>query len=178
MRCFIAIDLPEKAKKELISVQKQIKSKNPDIKAVFVKPKVLHINLKFLGETDDAQAKKIKNALKKLKFEPFKIKLSQAGVFTPQFIRVLWVDVSPKEQLVRLQQDIDSMLEKEGFKQERRFEAHITLARIKFVKDKFEFVKNIEKIKVKPIEFEIKNFSLKKSTLTPEGPIYEDVIKF
>lgn len=176
MRAFIAIDLPEEVKKELKKIQEQLKSE--DIRAVFVKPEALHINLKFLGEITDIQANKIKEAFKKIKFEQFRVKLNSLGVFTPQFIRVLWIDIFPKEQLIKLQQQIDNGLEKEGFKREKRFETHITLARIKLVKDREAFIKKLKYAKIKPIEFKINGFSLKKSILTPRGPIYEDIIKF
>ena len=58
------------------------------------------------------------------------------------------------------------------------FESHITLARVKFIKNKEEFVEQIKKLKVDSIEMDIDSFSLKKSVLTEKGPIYEDIIKF
>ncbi|HEY3360600.1 MAG TPA: 2'-5' RNA ligase family protein, partial [Methanosarcina sp.] len=61
-------------------------------------------------------------------------------------------------------------------KDEREFTAHATLARVKFLKkeQKNEFINNVNELK----DIEIGNIwvnrvLLKKSTLTPKGPIYE-----
>lgn len=177
MRCFIAVELPEEIKRELSKVQEQLKSE--DIKATFVKPDILHFTLKFLGELSDEQVNQVKQVLSNVKFENFKVKLNNLGVFpTEQFIRVLWAAIEPKENLIELQKEIESELEKIGFKREKNFETHITIARVKFVKDKSALLKKLKDIKLKPAEFEISGFSLRKSTLTPQGPIYKDVAVF
>lgn len=178
MRCFIAIDLPEEVKRELTKIQKQLESVN--LKAKFVKPEQIHITLKFLGEISDNQINKIKEILKQIKFEPFKVRLNNLGVFPiQQFIRVIWVDILPKEKLMELQQKIESVLDGQGIKKdERNFETHLTLARVKFVKDKEALISRLNEIKIKPLEFEIRDFVLKKSTLTKEGPVYEDILEF
>ena len=64
------------------------------------------------------------------------------------------------------------------FPRDTRFHPHLTLARIKFVKDKQDFMDKLNKIPVKELEFSVKSFKLIKSTLTPEGPVYEDVAEF
>jgi 2'-5' RNA ligase len=178
MRTFIAIDLPEEARKEISKAQKQLADLK-DLKARFVNPEILHFTLKFFGELTDAQVNKVKEALKQIKFKPFKIKLNTLGVFSSQeFARVIWIDILPKEKLAELQYLIDAELEKISFRMEKNFETHITVARVKLVKDKKALIEGLKKIKVKPIEFEIKSFSLKKSTLTEKGPVYEDILKF
>lgn len=178
MRCFIAIDLPEEARKELEKIQEQLKS--PDTKAKWVKPEQIHLTLKFLGELTDSQVNKVKDLLKGITFEPLKVKLNALGTFPTQtFVRVIWIDILPKEKLVELHEKIDSTLSEQGFRKEKRgFETHLTLARVKSIKDKQALIEKLKEIKVRPIEFEIKNFKLKKSTLTKEGPIYEDIIAF
>lgn len=175
MRCFLAIELSEEAREELLRVQKRL----PESKMKLVEPENLHLTLKFFGELSDFQVNKVKEVLEQIKFEKFKVRLSTLGIFPSQkFIRVVWVSIEPKEQLIALQQSIDEALHKEGFKRDRSFETHITLARVKQVKDKEALLKRLKETKVRPIEFEIKGFVLKKSTLTEQGPIYEDIIKF
>jgi len=177
MRVFIAIDLPEEVRKKLTESEKEIGILNQRAKLKIVKPENLHITVRFLGHISDDKVNKVKEALKKVKFEPFKVKLNNFGVFPSlKFIRVVWIDVLPKEQLIELENKIDKVLGDVGFKRTKNFETHITLARVKYLADKQGFIDGLKKITVDPIEFEIKNFSLKKSTLTREGPVYEDIL--
>lgn len=178
MRCFIAIDLSDEVKRELSKVQEELQELK-DVKMRLVEPKKLHFTIKFLGEISDFQVNKVKQALKEIKFNAFSVKLNDLGTFpTLQYIRIIWVDAKPKEKLAELQQKIENVLSEQGFRKEKRFETHITLARVKFVGDKEALIKKLSEIKVKPIEFQIKSFALKKSMLTREGPVYEDIIIF
>ena len=177
MRCFIAIDISEEVRKEIARIEDEIKSLEDISKLRIVEPKNLHLTLKFLGEIDDKQVNKVKESLKKVKIEKFKVKLNKLGVFTPSYIKVVWIDIAPDKEIKELHERIDESLHKIGIKKDKGFESHITLARVKYVKDKKRFMERIKNIKPKQIEFEIKNFILKKSTLTSNGPIYEDIIK-
>lgn len=75
-----------------------------------------------------------------------------------------------------LQQQIDSELA-EMFGKDLRFHAHITLGRVKFVENK-EKIKELLKTKIPSLKFEVKEFKLIKSELTPNGPEYEDLEVF
>ena len=67
---------------------------------------------------------------------------------------------------------IDYHLTKFGFKREKSYVPHLTIAR---VKGKIK-IENLEKFREMEFgEIEVKEIKIKKSTLTPEGPIYEDV---
>jgi len=178
MRCFIAIDLPTEIKKELKNIQEQISTNS--IKIKFVEPENLHLTFKFLGELTDNKINKIKEVLREIKFENFKVSLGSLGFFPSQnYIRVIWVDLKPKNQLEELYKKIESALVREGFRADKRnFETHVTLGRVKFVKDKPGFIKTLNAIDVKPLEFQISSFSLKKSTLMRKGPVYENILKF
>ncbi len=179
MRCFIAVDVSSEVKEELRKAEKELNNLDSGTRLKLVNPENLHITIRFLGDLTDIQINKVKEALKKVKFEPFKVKLNNFGVFPSlNFVRVVWVDVLPKEQLIELEKKISAALECVGFESTKNFETHITLARVKYIKDKKNFIDGLNKMNIKPIEFEIKNFSLKKSTLTKEGPIYEDIITF
>lgn len=117
---------------------------------------------------------KLKEALNKLTFEDFKIKTTKIGVFPNEnFIRVVWIGLEPKDKIIELKNKIDESL-KDIFSKEKDFKPHITLARVKFVKDKQEFIKKLKQIKIEEKEFVIKDIKLIKSTLTSDGPVYED----
>ncbi|MDI6860029.1 MAG: 2'-5' RNA ligase family protein, partial [Methanocellales archaeon] len=77
----------------------------------------------------------------------------------------------------RLHDTVEAALKPLGFPPDsRKFTAHATLARVKKMsKDqKMSLVDTIKRLSdVKLGEMEVNNIRFKKSTLTPNGPIYE-----
>ncbi|MCX6741776.1 MAG: RNA 2',3'-cyclic phosphodiesterase [Candidatus Pacearchaeota archaeon] len=171
MRCFLAIDLPEEVKEELLRIEREIQ---PFLVGNFVESKNMHLTLKFLGEIDEAKLKDIRKKLKKIKLKKFKAGLGKFGFFSPSFIRVVWISVEPKEIIKGLYEEIEKAL---GNKP-AGFESHVALVRVKKIDDKRSFLSKTLRIKIKTKGFEVKEFVLKKSTLTPNGPIYEDLEEF
>lgn len=173
MRVFIAVE-PE----ELSGYFRQLQQLLPEAKATF--PKKFHLTLKFLGEVEESKLGEIKEKLNQVDFQPFRMKLGGMGVFPSEtFIRVVWVGLEDREKISQLQQQVEESLEG-MFKKDSRFHPHITLARIKFIEDekKEDFIKKIKEIQVEQKEVEVKSFKLIKSTLTGEGPVYEDLATF
>lgn len=175
MRCFLAIELPEEIREEIVRIQKQL----PEAKFKLVEKENLHLTLKFFGELSDFQINKVKEALRQVKFEKFKANLGSIGVFpSSSFVRVIWVSMEPSKIVKQLHEQIDSILEKEKFRRDREFESHITLARVKFIKSKEEFSKKLKEIKIKPLGFSTESFVLRKSELTSQGPVYETIKEY
>ncbi len=173
MRLFIAIEVSKEAAEHILEVQKQLK----DAKLTLTKS--FHLTLKFLGEVAPAKADEIKKRLTKVQFKPFKAALDGTGIFpSEKMIRVVWVGIEPREVICELQKQIDEALE--GlYPKEQRFEPHITLARIKQVKDKKQFAEQVKNLKIKPLSFEVKSFKLIESQLRgKEGPLYKDVAEY
>lgn len=172
MRLFIAIDLPEDVKQRIEEIKSSLKA----IKGIKpVKKENLHLTMKFLGEVDDNKVKKIVDALKQVEFKPFTLFLGRLGFFpNEKRIRVLWVDAVPPEPLLELKKGIDKALPQ--FKDNHPFQSHLTFARIKClasVDDKKKLLELINNTKVEKKEFLVDKFKLYKSTLLPEGPVYE-----
>jgi len=173
MRLFIAFDVSEDVKSYLSELQKHLPK---DAKLNLVKE--FHLTLKFLGDVDENKVDKIKAALTNVDFTKFTAKTSNLGIFPDEkLIRVAWVGLEPKETIIALQQEIENNLS-DLFPKDIRFHPHLTLARIKSVKDKSAFTEQLKKIPTKEIEFSVNSFKLIKSTLTPEKPVYEDVAEF
>jgi RNA 2',3'-cyclic 3'-phosphodiesterase len=171
MRCFLAIELSKEAREEIVKIQQEIKKY---VKGKFVEPENLHLTLEFFGELNDEQVNKIKQILKELKFEKFQASLGKIGFFpNDDFIRVIWVSLE-SDKIKELHNKIKGLLNIK----EDKFESHITIARIKNIKNKEEYIKKVKEISIKPIEFKVSSFSFKKSTLTEKGPIYENIVKF
>jgi 2'-5' RNA ligase len=178
MRLFIAFDLPKNVVKRLVDLQKQIGIDLAQIK--FVEPENMHLTLKFLGEVEEGKVGKIIERLKSVKFKPFMTSISEIGVFpNEKFIRVVWIGLKPFDPIEDLHNRIDSALS-DMFNKDEKFQAHVTLGRVKFIKDKKKFLSVLKALKMSDIvePFVIDKFSLKKSTLTPKGPIYENIAVF
>jgi 2'-5' RNA ligase len=174
MRLFIAIDF-KKQEDYFKELQKQI----PEDTAKVKKVKEFHLTLKFLGEVNEKDLAQIKQALAKIKFNSFKTNLSDLGFFPSEaYIKVVWVGFKPNEPLIKLQQQVEKALDKFNIRKDFKFLPHLTLARVKFVKEKEKFIEAIKKIKTKKQEVEITNFKLIKSELTRQGPIYTDLSTF
>jgi len=171
MRTFIAIDIPDEIKEYLLEIQKGFSGFGKMSLA-----KDFHLTLKFLGEVKESHMEIIIKNLKKVTFKHFSIRLDKLGVFPGKsYIRVFWIGVCPGEDVASLQKSIESVLD---FPKDKRFHPHITLARVKFLKDKEGFVDIMGKTPVEPKEFKVKAFKLKKSELTEKGPVYSDLEVF
>jgi len=170
MRLFIAIDLPDEIKKELRELQKEFRSLG---KMKFVND--FHLTLKFLGEVEENKLEEIKRRLKEVSFKPFDLILENLGVFPNEtYISVLWVGAL-SEEVNDLQGEIDGKLQ-DLFPRENRFHSHITLARVKFIKNKEELMKKL-KLEYNS-SFKVEKFKLIKSILNKDGPKYTSLGEF
>lgn len=165
-RTFISVDLPRRIQKEI----KKLQDKLPGFEGKRTELENLHLTLKFLGEISEERIEEIKKCLKTIKFEKFECEIDRVGVFSPKFVKIVWVHL---RNCNRLQKVIDEALS--GiFKKEERFMSHVTIARVKYLKNKNYFLGELDKIKIPlGLKFKVNNFELKKSTPTPDGPVYE-----
>ena len=172
MRAFIALDLPREAINEIKRIQEQIKKRNL-FTGKFTETENLHLTLKFLGEISEEDVEKVKTKLKEIKFDSFEANLSEVGVFSESFIKIIWVKFGGRGVFM-LQKEIDEKL-KDLFTSEDRFMSHITIARVKHVSGKKELLEYLKSVKIKKINFKVDRFFFKKSELFPEGPVYNDI---
>ncbi len=164
MRAFISINIPEEIKKEIKKIQDSL----PEFFGKKTELENLHLTLKFLGETEEKRIEEIKEKLREIKIEKFKTEIDEIGIFSPNFIRIVWLHMKDCDNL---QKQIDNAL-KNLFKPEKRFMSHLTIARVKGVKDKKRFLQELKKRKIEKIKFIVDKFYLMKSELTAEGPRY------
>ena len=164
MRTFISINISEEIRKEIKKIQDFL----PEFSGKKTELENLHLTLKFLGEIDIEKLEEVKKRLRKIKIEKFKTEIDEIGIFSPNFIRIVWLHMKDCDNL---QKQIDNAL-KNLFEPEKRFMSHLTIARIKGIKDKKRFLQDLEKIKIEKIKFKVDKFYLMKSELTAEGPRY------
>lgn len=190
MRLFIALDLPPEARQAAAEVSRELKSSSADVK--WVKPELMHLTLKFLGETPEGQVAEIKSALEEVCGGRVGLDLAikGCGSFPPnKKPQVVWLGLDgQKDQLLDLAGAIEARLELLGFPPERRsFKAHLTLGRLRRGPKRgnrpsgstVPLARAIAALKDYngPV-FRADNVVLIKSTLTPAGPIYEPLAEF
>lgn len=180
MRLFIAADLDPEIREKLVPVQQVLNRSG--VKTV--EKDNVHITLKFLGEVEDRRVEPIKEALRQIEFKSFDLHVKGVGFFPSlQHIKVAWVGVDEgNHEITDLAKQIDDRMKKLGFKKEKKkFIAHATLARIKKInaEEREKMLKDMEPHLNRDFGWmKVNNFTLKKSELTPKGPIYSDLEDF
>jgi 2'-5' RNA ligase len=180
IRSFIAIELPEEAKKGLARLRKELERDGHKF-VKWVAPGGVHLTLKFLSNIPSKRVTEITEAIEEAAggISPFHLEISGLGAFPSlRQVRVFWVGISGElDKLSRLQQSIDSALAALGFaKEERPFVPHLTLARIREGASPLERRSFGELVGSTIFEdkyhVEVEAISLMRSQLTPAGAIY------
>jgi 2'-5' RNA ligase len=175
VRTFIAIDLTPEVRERMRGPQGALAGCRARL--TVVKPDAIHITLKFLGEIDEKTCKRIQEALSTIRFEPFEIALGGVKGNPPSSPRVIWSDVRDEGACGRLFTLVEEALLPLGIPKEKRaYTPHATLARVKrFDPSLLPPLKSLasEEFGSCPVRC----IKLKKSTLTPAGPIYEDIME-
>lgn len=175
MRAFVSMDLEDKTiVRKIKEVQEEIVSTGCDIK--LVEEYNFHFSLAFLGEINEVQRSEICKFLGTLDKTSTKIKLSGIGSFpSSNNPRVIWIGVSDGAELLRESaKKIWPFLEKIGIKIDKRFEPHLTIARVRSSRNKDKLVAKLAELASAEFgEVLVSPIRLKKSTLTYSGPIYE-----
>lgn len=180
IRSFLAIELKPELKIEIKQIIKEFKKIDTDIK--YVSTENLHLTLKFFGNINTKKLNQIKISAQKIieNFQPFKIEIQGIGTFpNKNHIKVIWIGIKDNKNLSQLQKELDNEYNKLGFKKERDYKSHLTIGRMKTAKNKNKVQKIIkENENISIGEMTINKIYLKKSTLTPNGPIYENLVEF
>ena len=173
MRTFVAIEV---SNKDVLNSIHKIQTEL-NIKAKPVELHNMHFTVQFLGEVSEEMVEKISDVLNSIDFSVFSISFASIGVFPkPNFPRVIWIGTNDGvNELEKLAEMIRSKLSQLGFSPDKKFKPHVTIFR---VKNKIEGISSkLEKFSScyfgKQTVSEIK---LKKSELTPNGPIYTDLL--
>lgn len=178
IRSFIAVELPNDVRERIAEVISEAAKHGGAIK--WVEAHNLHLTLKFLGDVREEVIARVSATLDAIanQFSPFGFDVVGVGGF-PNFNRpkVLWVGATATEELLRLQERVESEMSNLGIpREERAFHPHITIGR---VKSPHGLTRTLEALK----RFEGKQFgcvsvshiTLMRSDLTPSGPIYTPI---
>jgi len=175
LRCFVAIEIPEPIKRDIGELLEILKKYNVDVK--WIRHENLHLTLKFLGNTPEDLLPKIKEFLLNivLSYEPFNIKIYTTGVFpNKKYPRVIWVGVEDSGILTKLKKDIENSMVLLGYqKEDREFNPHLTLGRVRSQKGIVNLINELDNFKDRDFGgINVESIKLMKSELKPKGAEY------
>jgi 2'-5' RNA ligase len=129
VRLFIAIDIDDAIRARLSQFIASVRGVAP--LARWQSPESFHITLKFLGETPDDRAARVRELLAQVHHPPVTIRFAGTGFFpTQRSARVFWAGVEGGDALAALAETIDEAVAQAGFEREQRaFHPHLTVAR-------------------------------------------------
>ncbi len=175
-RAFIAVDIePEQG---LVTQLRELASSRADLKVV--KPGLMHVTLKFLGDTEeslvDEIAQRMADSAKGV--SPFRIRLTGMGAFPSMSnIRVVWVGIKDGDQLGEMARRLDASFGDMGFGREKKgFVPHLTLARARSGQNMGIVQEMLKRNAATDFgSYPVDKILLKKSVLSPQGPAYSVV---
>ncbi|HAU37127.1 MAG TPA: RNA 2',3'-cyclic phosphodiesterase [Phycisphaerales bacterium] len=180
MRTFLAIDLSEGIRAALAETVAELRTQIAgEAKIAWVEPQNLHVTLKFLGEVEDRVLNDVLAEVSRVCADvaPFEFSVRGVACVPPSGnrLRMLWADVAdPTGRMEELHTRLDDALSAMGFSRENRgFQAHITLGRVKFARD----VAAVRAVAGPLVDEDFGDGQAEQVTaytsqLTPDGPIY------
>lgn len=180
-RVFIALKVePDENLKRIYS---NFRSLLADEKITWVDTSCIHITLVFLGDIQDKIIKSAETALRELcaGFKEFSFNLKGTGVFKSlNDPRVIWIGIEQSDELMKLNQVVVNGLRNNGFiLEDRSFKPHLTLGRIKYLKDIETLRHLLDKYKDTLIlKIDVSEVILFESILKQTGPVYNPICRF
>lgn len=181
-RCFIAVEIPAEIQKSLHRVILNT-SLTPENGFRPVRPGMIHITLKFLGDTLLSLLPGIQQGLSEIaaNFQPFEVQVKGVGAFASwDHPKTIWAGLIFPPQLNNLAARINQFCSSLGFAAEKRpFSAHLTLARVSDYPHRERLKQTLERLR----QFENTGFGITKvtgitlfqSTLGTGGSVYTPI---
>jgi len=174
-RVFIAVNVHPES--ELLRMFSSLRAQLGAEKIKWVDPENIHLTLAFLGDTEEKKIKIIAGILKERcnGFQEFEFVLAGAGVFKNYSDpRVIWAGIELSEKLMMLNNIITEGLREYGFVvEDRPFNPHLTLGRIKSLRDTENLKSALEKYRDVVFQrVEVNEVTFYESILMKTGPIY------
>lgn len=171
----MAVDVDEPDLADALGrVQTVLEGTGADLKCV--ETENIHLTMKFLGDVREELLGELVSLVEGVSFSPFRMELRGVGAFPNlRRPRVIWAGITRGvDELTGIFESLESGLAGMGFSPERRrFSPHITLVRVRSGRNRERLVREI--LGHADDEFgdmEVKFVRLKKSVLTPRGPVY------
>jgi 2'-5' RNA ligase len=180
-RIFIALKV--EAGETLLKMISSLKSGLSKDIIKWTSPDNIHITLAFLGDTEEKMIKAISSMLKEKcnGTGRFELILNGSGIFRNlSDPRIIWTGIEPSEKLMHLNEIIMNGLKELNIKlEERPFNPHLTIGRIKHLNDKQTLKALIEQYQNSEIQIiPVTEVILYESILLQSGPVYKPIARF
>ncbi len=176
MRLFIGAPLEAEIEAYLGRIISDLGASGRGIK--WVRPENIHTTLRFLGDTDESLIPKLTALIDRVatSHSPVQLELARLGAFPNlKRPRVFWAGVrGPVDDLAGIARQLELGVRKLRYEPEKKkFRAHLTLGRVRDHRQLGDICNRCEEYEVEPRPLLLDRIVLFKSTLTPDGPIYE-----
>jgi 2'-5' RNA ligase len=173
IRLFVALEIPDEVKEEVISACKAAAGNEAELR--WEAKEKIHLTLKFIGEIKEELLSKIKDEIEFVSnYTSFDCTISKFGFFfRDRQAKILWCNIETDESLFSLVDELNNRLQKFNIEiEKRKFKGHLTLSRIKKTFDE-EFIQTVKMYSFTPIEFNADRITLIQSVLKPYGSEYK-----
>lgn len=175
IRSFIAVDVDDDGlKHQFAEFQRRLLDAGADVK--LVAPANVHLTLRFLGEIEESIIQEVTDAMNSVGFQPFDIQFKGVGAFPSlSRINVVWVGIRKgHEELAEIAGRLEPKLRAIGIPSDKKgFSPHLTIARVRTGRNRDRVAELISELSEKDFgSMRAGSVRLKKSVLTPNGPIY------
>ena len=176
IRLFIGLPVEKRVQKELGEITKLFQTKGGNVK--WIKPTLIHLTLRFLGDTDESLVGDLSKIIDRVAAGTKTISTvvdCLGGFPNLNRPRVIWAGLSgDTELLIEKAAELELAVRELGFKAEsNRFKPHLTIGRVRDPRPLGTLPDFIKSFEMHSLELSFDRLILYKSTLTPEGPIYE-----
>jgi len=178
-RTFLAVDLDEPVLDALMEAREKLD--DPQAKIRWVARGNMHLTVRFLGDVSDDVLAEVCNRAEAAasRVAPFEFQVKGISCVPPSGrLRMVWANiVDPGGGFAALHQAVTAELAGMGLHEEARpFKPHLTLARVKSIRDASEFRRTASAYA--DTEFgsqQAGSLVVYSSRLTPSGPIYREM---
>ena len=174
IRSFIALPTSDSVRDRIIKIQEELKQFGADVK--WDSPDKFHITLKFLGNVELQVLEKLTAELEATisQHAAFDLTYQRVGAFPDATRpRVVWVGTSQSNELSSVQQSVEEICTRFGFaKEDRAFNPHITLGRVKGTRNIHRLTEKLKNITFDPTNSRCTELLVMRSDLHPSGSVY------
>jgi 2'-5' RNA ligase len=174
MRCFVALKPSEAVRAAVAGLQEDLRRAGADVR--WIGPEELHVTLRFLGDLDAGVVERLRASLRAIGAGQPKFRLAYRGL--GEFPKVVWVGGTAGADA--LAAAVEGAAAAAGLPKDRHgFTAHLTIGRIRSPRGAGALAAALAARKDLDLgDEEVSEFSLIRSTLTSQGPVYESLETF
>lgn len=184
MRVFVAIDVGDDVRREAARVVSALTMKLEAAKAppkvVWVKPAVLHVTIKFIGEIEEPDLDRLANVLAPpVLLPPFDVQWRGIGTFpSNRHPRALWLGViNGAAPLAALEAEVSRRIAGIDMPiDDRALLPHLTLGRVKMAGAGVDWPKILQACEVRNVTSRVDRVTLYRSKLSQYGPNYTELV--